>query len=497
MPATLRGSCAPVPSAPVACILLLLSTACGGTPGPARGPEVTFEASPIPHAVSAWIRVRDAGEVASASFTIRSKPGHRARDVHVVRSRAALERSGAIDTPGRRIRVDVFGLYAGHENHVTFQVELNDGRSLTWEQELRTPPASPDATAPRIDVWFADARLDMDYMILQGHGRPTILDVDGEIRWRAPDVGEAVFPRAITPDGLVLGSLFSPLVCRVDWAGRAQSSALSDPRCVLSHHNIEPGKRGFLNTVSYMDGDVMRPQSVLAEMEADGEITRLWDFDALFEDLIGSHGEDPSPLVQNGVDWFHMNSAVYDASDDSVIVSSRENFVVKADYATGAIRWILGNPDKLWYAAYPASLQPLALEIVGDPPIGQHSLSVHPDGTRLLLFDNGKGNIVLDDVGDTRATSRVAMYRIDEVARTATEVWRFDPGIFSAFCSSAYGTRSGSVLAVYSNPDGNDPARFLVVNEAQEVLFDAALQSGGCGLAYSAQELHLEDLRVD
>ena len=67
-----------------------------------------------------------------------------------------------------------------------------------------------------------------------------------------------------------------------------------------------------------------------------------------------AEGDDPTRFVRPGVDWFHVNAATYDPRDDSVIVSSRENFVIKLDYATGTPIWILGDPTKYW-AQFPRS----------------------------------------------------------------------------------------------------------------------------------------------
>ena len=83
--------------------------------------------------------------------------------------------------------------------------------------------------------------------------------------------------------------------------------------------------------------------------------------------------------MRPGVDWFHTNAAVYDASTRSLIVSSRENFIMSVDYDTGAIRWVLGDPTKYWNA-FP-SLRAKALTLTGSGlyPIGQHALSFTSD----------------------------------------------------------------------------------------------------------------------
>ena len=66
-------------------------------------------------------------------------------------------------------------------------------------------------------------------------------------------------------------------------------------------------------------------------------------------------------FVRRGQDWFHNNAVTYRASDDSLIVSSRENFVIALDYQSGAIKWILGDSTKAWYQ-YP-SLRQYALTV--------------------------------------------------------------------------------------------------------------------------------------
>ena len=54
-------------------------------------------------------------------------------------------------------------------------------------------------------------------------------------------------------------------------------------------------------------------------------------------------GDDPSQFVfLIPTDWFHNNGVAYNRADDSVIISSREHFVICFDYETTAIKWILG-----------------------------------------------------------------------------------------------------------------------------------------------------------
>jgi hypothetical protein len=63
-------------------------------------------------------------------------------------------------------------------------------------------------------------------------------------------------------------------------------------------------------------------------------------------------------------------------------------FVIKIDYDTGDIIWILGDPTKYWYT-FP-SLRAKALTITngGLYPMGQHAPSVTSTGL-LMVFNNG------------------------------------------------------------------------------------------------------------
>ena len=103
-----------------------------------------------------------------------------------------------------------------------------------------------------------------------------------------------------------------------------------------------------------------------------------------------NNGDDPSAFVRPGIDWFHVNASTYDPSDNSVIVSSRENFLIKVDYSTHDIVWIFGDPTKYWYTFPSLRAKALTLDAGGDYPIGQHGVSITSDGY-VMVFNDGMG----------------------------------------------------------------------------------------------------------
>ena len=116
-------------------------------------------------------------------------------------------------------------------------------------------------------------------------------------------------------------------------------------------------------------------EAIVIEVDKNGNIIKEWDFEEIFRDHMTSNGDNPDNFVITEIDWFHMNSAIYDSSDNSIIASSRENFIVKVDYETKEIKWLFGDETKHWYVNFP-SLQALSISTTSIKPIGQHSLSI-------------------------------------------------------------------------------------------------------------------------
>ena len=211
-------------------------------------------------------------------------------------------------------------------------------------------------------------------------------------------------------------------------------------------------------------------------------------------------GDDPSQFVYpTPGDWFHNNGVTYNRADDSVIISSRENFLICLDYETSAIKWILGDPTKQWYQ-FP-SLRKFALTLAPGslPPIGQHSPSITFD-QNLLVFDNGAASFPA--VRDNRDYASTRKYSLDLVRKTATEVWNFsrNESIYCPFCSSVYEDAPYNYLIDYSIVNGGHPggpvfAQLLGLNAAGETIFFYRYPATNCGTIYRALPIHLENTK--
>lgn len=369
------------------------------------------------------------GDLASVAYTVAPRPGTASGALAVSFERSWLDRRGAWDPNGRRLELPVFGLYAAHANLVDLTARFRDGSKHAWRVEAPTGAFSGPGdifAQPDINVARTSTRAPgFDFMLVKnGQTSPVVLDTDGNMRWTGAVLGNS-FSSMFGPDAFHVGSLNSPTLYRMDVGGAYSGVPLGPTAGGLTwtnfHHDLSPGKVGMLAELDAARNGVAILASVLAEIDTNGKVLREWDLGRIFRDHMRARGDDPANFVRDGLDWFHMNSAIYNAADNSLLISSRESFVVKLDYDTGAIRWLFGDTSKHWYRNYP-SLRALALRLVeGKAPIGQHSLSVAPN-RELLLFNNGLGSLNHPPGtpgGATRTFSTPSRYAIDEKAGTA------------------------------------------------------------------------------
>jgi hypothetical protein len=253
--------------------------------------------------------------------------------------------------------------------------------------------------------------------------------------------------------------------------------------------------------VNVASDGVVNLESIVAEVDGAGALLGEWDFAAILRDYMAGQGDDPGAFVRPGVDWFHMNSAIYDPRDDSLIVSSRENFVIKIDYQTRDIVWILGDPTKHWYGFPSLRAKALTLEPGGLYPIGQHALSITSDGL-LMLFNDGYASLNQPadaPAGENRAYSAVSAYALDPVAHTAREAWRFDHDqeLLSTICSSVYEGADQSLLVNYAVAENWTKARLMGLDADHEVVFDFEYPTSFCNTSWNAVPIPFDDLTFE
>ncbi len=452
-------------------------------------------AGPSPFIKKLSLTVSDLSVLDRVQFAIAPKQGSVTRPLSATYKKTYLAGRGYVNAQTGELTVPVFGLYDGYTNNVTLTYFFNDGSS---RQAIASVPTAlyDDPCGYRehavLQPRSRSTELSYDFVLVVSQcstNSPTVIDTDGAIRW-VGTAGVRHYVSTFYDNAIYLANLG---LLRIELDGtvtRVDDLADLDARGL--HHSIDRGKQGMIidvDTESWVE-------STNLEIDAAGNVLKKWVLGDIISKAMIAGGDDPSEFVRmaNGrydfnayEDWFHNNSVAYRKSDDSLIISSRENFVICLDYETRAIKWILGDPTKQWYQ-YP-SLRKYALALGPDThaPIGQHSVSITKDN-HLLLFDNGQTSAHHTPLGSSRGYSAPRKYALDLVSRTATEVWNFpnDESVRSAFRSSVYEDAALNYLVHYDVGQ----QRVLGISASGEKVFDYRFPGGG----FRSLPLHWENL---
>jgi len=433
------------------------------------------------------------------SFEVTPKAGATARPVRASFTIDYLRRKGYA-AAGDGLTLPLFGLYAGHTNSVSIEIVFSDGsRKVLPFSVVAAAYVDPFKIYDRPQIVKArapGALLGFDYFFMKsGLGPPVIVDSDAEIRWAGVGV-QASATSILLDNGFVMidGDLN---LQRLELDGSAVSTLgkIQSSTYVSASHNIDPGKAGILVEPDAVIDGQPAIESILAEVDLQGNVLSEWNFADILSKYMTQAGDDPGLLVRPGIDWFHMNSALYDPRDDSLIVSSRENFVIKVDYKSKEVKWIFGDPTKFWNTIPSLRAKALTLTNAGQYPDGQHSVSFGPTGD-LVLFDNGQpASFPLPGTngGELRAFSSVASYAINEASGTAIQSWAFDHSgsIKAPFCSSVHQTNDGSTLIDYATADNFTHARLVGLDAQRTVVFDFQYDTTPCATGWNAQVIPL------
>jgi outer membrane protein assembly factor BamB len=442
-------------------------------------------------------------ELASVSFSIAPRPGTFARPVSATIEKTWFDRKGAYDATTRQLKLPVFGLYASWANVVSVTSTFTDGSTHTDTVTLETAAyTGPEALYNAPDVLTARnpaQAVPFDFIHIHNNtSGPVVIDTDGNLRWVAPLFDDSI-PSLFTGDGFYVGNGSSPTLYRLELDGTFTTTPLASTTITDFHHALAPGKTGLLAQVDAVVDGVKRIESILVEIAPDGQVLKQWDMSTIFRDFMRAGGDDPSRFVRDGDDWFHMNSVLYDPADDSLLVSSRENFVVKLDYASGAIKWLFGDPAKYWYLNFPSLRAPALQMISGRFPIGQHSPMLVPGG--VLLFNNGTPSIGQPPgapLGNSLDSSAPTRYAIDELAKTVTSVWTYEhvPTVYSQFCSSVVQAGPDSYLVAYAMAAKGTRAKLTAIDTAGNVAFEYEYPTSFCDTIFRAAPVPFEALRL-
>ena len=455
------------------------------------------------------LEISNTAVLKNIQFGIAPKPGSLTRPLSGTYSNDYLVSRGFEPPPpatNTTVTLPVYGLYAGYTNTVTLTYRFMDGSSKQAVTSITTAAFDDQGCGynnpTRLQPRTTSTSLSYDYMFDRsacGDYSPIILDSDGALRWVSPlPTLSALFASSTFFDNAVYVTQLSQLF-RVELDGAVEMLAdYSNIGVVNLHHNIDPGKTGVLiepDTTSYFESTILEVNS------SDGTVLKTFNMADIISAAMIAGGDDPSQFVYpTPSDWFHNNGVAYNRADDSLIVSSRENFLICLDYETSVIKWILGDTTKKWYQ-FP-SLRKFALTLAPGslPPIGQHAPSITYD-QNMMVFDNGEMSLFQEPPGENRRYATPRKYTVNLTTSVATEIWNYPQGesILSPFCGSVYEDAPLNYLIDYAFVNGTLPppqyAQLLALDALGQTIFYYQYPTTGCNTAYNSIPIHLENTK--
>ncbi|MCA9772059.1 MAG: aryl-sulfate sulfotransferase [Myxococcales bacterium] len=362
--------------------------------------------------------------------------------------------------PNKDHRIGVLGLRQG--TTYAFEVTATDGdenvtpvastqhRTLTLDPldfPMHVLVSDPSRMSPGYTFFFSPRG--PDYQLMYA------IDAEGELVWYHR-VGNA--PLEI--HRLANGNLFwggQNYAEEIDMYGASQryfDIADIGPTGIDSmHHDFQILPNGNYLTLSteareisgYPGGETHTVVGdVIVEFDQDLDIVQEWKLLDLLDPYRTPPGfNNPFWAALYGPeskDWTHTNSVVYDATDDTMVLSVRhQDIVIKMTRDDPpSLAWVIGEdfPGSAGDDAWPF------LELVGPGayPNHQHAAEVLPNG-HILLYDNG------ESTGVTRAVE----YALDPVGMTMTQAWAwidpdYSPPLFAPFVGDVDLLPNGNVL---------------------------------------------------
>ncbi|KRO26818.1 aryl-sulfate sulfotransferase [Lactiplantibacillus fabifermentans] len=366
-------------------------------------------------------------------------------------------------TYSKNHKLQVLGLYANYNNTVKIKVTYKNGTTTTKTVKLQTAKLPSSLTSIKINVKKANKQ-----KMVMGSGnskltfmvRTTIsgsnqaknftfgLDADGAIRWYTTKPTSHIFKQLNNGHLLIWtksknsNSYFNELV-EMDYTGKiyrtykfnhkawgkAKGSKKQNHNQV--HHDVTELPNGDLIATVSDDGRTYVEDTMIVISHKTGKIIKVINMKNIMpKKFYTQYSATKSSKYMGKRDWFHENSIYYDKSDKSLIISSRnQNMVMKLDYKTEKIKWILSSKKA---SAWPKSYRKYLLKAKGKIswPGGQHAAIVDPstlknkNSLNLLVFNN---NVA---VGSTKSSlekssgkySEGVEYHINEKTKTISQV---------------------------------------------------------------------------
>ena len=435
------------------------------------------------------------------------------------------------------LEVPVVGLYPNTLNNVIVTLDYAGGQIIDSIKIKtgNTPSHFPQITINKLNRNEMEPGMHACDIHFANNGKfnsgPIIFDDQGQVRWYLDlsFAGKMVSPFQRLKDGTIL-MVSRHVIYEFDMLGKPLKETNISTNYGM-HHDVQELPDGNLLICVGKRNNFIKLENKMVASDSDhiiefdrkkSKIVREWDLtkhlDVSRNDLNFFRPRD----------WLHMNGLAYNPSDNSIIVSGKNQGLIKISW-DDHLKWIMA-PKRNWgksgregkgFETKPYLLT--AVDSEGKPydsavqdgnesseefdfPWGMHSPSIMPDGN-LLVFDNGAFRYFENNVHYSRAV----IYKINEKDKTTEQIWQYGKErgseFFSTIVSDAdYLANSNNILVTsgYLKQGTKLSAKLVEVDyETGKEVFEATLdfksehgnKSGSWGqtdILYRSERLELK-----
>lgn len=381
----------------------------------------------------------------------------------------------SFDHFGEEHELPILGLYENYGNQVEFVFMDQDNKERCSKTVIVQTPAIQNKPALEIEV--LKNQLSEAYNGLYVISNLKLgFDQTGETRWYYNGEGTMFFGK-LRNGNFVVAEASNLYFFEVTMLGQ-RVRKYHVPYAL--HHEIFEMPGGNFLVPSHSPPGSPYEDVVVEVSRQSGTVIRSWDFNTILDPL-----RKALPNIPAG-DWLHINALYYDETDQSIVISGRSQCaVVKIDYTTGAIKWILGNHNE-WSSSFtsfllkPVNSQGNQIDVSNTDfwNYGQHAINRLPNGN-LILYDNGDYRGYYDNPNVPAISyTRLVEYKINEQQKTVELVWQFDNNKsvftkFTGYTQNLDNTRLAAYMWV-----GEFTPKILELNTNNEIVYEATINRG-------------------
>ncbi|MQS98610.1 aryl-sulfate sulfotransferase [Companilactobacillus halodurans] len=398
-------------------------------------------------------------------------------------------------------QVPIMGLYADETNTVTVTVEYKNGTTETKTLKIKTGALPKYVKAAKVSVSKNDkSKMDIGTnkltLINRTTKEPFAIDADGAVRWYSTDYSQHTIEQ--TDDGHLLiltkknvdSSVYNDLI-ETDPMGRVykeysfnskvksnDSGNSKDETTVIHHDLLELPNKDILATVN--DGSKYKEDVMVQISHKTGKIVKVIDLKRI---LPKSMYENYKAGSDKKVDWFHQNAVDYDKTDNTIMISGRnQDMIMKLNYKTNKIIWIYSGKSKSsWPKKYRSKiLTPTKGTTITGGQHGLYQLNKTADGENIILYDN---NIDVTN-GDKKTSgkySQAVQYHVNEKKMTIDQKWSYGKNLGKANFTNIIGyaerESNGNTLIDFGYKDKGKESNIIEVDPEGNQVFNVTIKN--------------------